>query len=145
MEWKILPRKSDDLIEQLLINRAVETEKQKKQFFDAKLEDFEKELNIKGIPGAKKRIKKSIKEGELIIAYGDFDADGICGAAVLYLGLTSLGAKVLPYIPHREKEGYGLSKAGLKFARDSGAGLVISVDCGIMNFEEALIAKQLGL
>lgn len=145
MRWKILESKSDNLIEQLLINRGIKSEKQRQQFFNPKLEDFESDLKIPGISKAGQRINRAIKGGELIIAYGDFDADGICGAAVLYLGLTFLGAKVLPYIPHREKEGYGLSSVGLEFARDSGAGLVVTVDCGIVSFEQAQFAKELGL
>jgi len=145
MKWKILPRKKDDLTEQLLINRGIKSEKEREGFFHPNLENFEKELQIPGIPKAKKRIEKAIKYGELIIAYGDYDVDGICGAAVLYLGLTAMGAKVLPYIPHREKEGYGLSKQGLEFARDSGAGLVISTDTGIVAFEMAVFAKEIGL
>ncbi len=142
MQWKVLPKKSDDLLTQLLLTRGI---KNSEEFFNPKITDFEKDLNISGIPKAKERILKAIKTQELIIAYGDFDVDGICGAGVLYLGLTAIGAKVLPYIPHREKEGYGLSKVGLDNARDSGASLVISVDCGIVNFEEALYAKELGL
>lgn len=145
MLWKILESKYDDLVEQLLINRGIKTEKEKQEFFNPKIENFEKDLKISGIAGAKKRIEKAIKDQELIIAYGDFDADGICGAAVLYLGLTGGGAKVLPYIPHREKEGYGLSKDGLEYARDSGATLVITTDCGIVNFSEADFAKEIGL
>lgn len=145
MLWKVLPKKSDDLLEQLLINRGIKTKKEKDEFFHPKLASFEKQLNIPGIAKAKKRIEQAIKAGELIIAYGDYDVDGICGAAVLYLGLTSLGAKVLPYIPHREKEGYGLSKLGLETVRGQGASVVISVDCGIVNFEEAKFAKELGL
>ena len=145
MNWKILPREGDDLIEQLLINREIKTEKQKELFFHPKLSDFEKDLQIPGISKAQKRIDEAIKDQELIIAYGDYDVDGICGAAVLYLGLTAKGAKVLPYIPHREKEGYGLSKQGLEFARDSGAGLVISCDTGIVAFEMAELAKSLSL
>lgn len=145
MIWKILPKKSDNLLEQLLINRGIKSEKQKEQFFHPNLADLEKDLQIPGIARAQKRIEKAIKDNELIIAYGDYDVDGICGAAVLYLGLTAKGAKVLPYIPHREKEGYGLSKQGLEFARDSGASLVISCDTGIVAFEMAEFAKSLGM
>ena len=145
MIWKTLPQKNKDLIEQLLINRGLNTALQKERFFNPKIEDFKKDLEIKNINIAKKRILKAIKKQELIFVSGDYDVDGICGAAVLYLGLTSLGAKVLPYIPHREKEGYGLSKIGLEQAKEKGASLVISVDCGIVDFEEAEYAKKLGL
>lgn len=143
--WKIAPKVADDLVEQLLCNRGITTSEEKEKFFHPKLSDYQSDLKIPGIPKALNRIKKAIEEKELIVVFGDYDVDGICGAAILYLALTSLGAKVLPYIPHREKEGYGLSKAGLDYARDSGAKLVISVDCGIVAFEQAVYAKKTGL
>lgn len=145
MKWKILSQKSDDLIEQLLINRGIKGDKEKEQFFHPDLKNFEKDLEIPETQKALKRIQEAIEKGEQIIVYGDYDADGICASAILYKGLTSLGAKVLPYIPHREKEGYGLSRIGLEFARDSGATLVITVDNGIVAIEQAKIARQLGL
>lgn len=145
MHWKILPNKSDDLIEQLLINRGILTVKDKEQFFHPKISDFEKDLQIPGTLKAVKRILQAIEKDELIIVYGDYDVDGICACAILYKGLTSIGAKVLPYIPHREKEGYGLSKLGLEFARDSGASVVITVDNGIVAIDQAKFAKEIGL
>ncbi|MDO8638843.1 MAG: DHH family phosphoesterase, partial [Candidatus Daviesbacteria bacterium] len=147
--WKMLSEKAiesvEELEKQLLNNRGIKTEKQKELFFDPKLQDFEKDFNLAGISMAQKRILKAVKNQELIIVYGDYDADGICGAAILYLGLTSLGAKVLPYIPHREKEGYGLSKEGLDDAKSQGASLVITVDNGIVAIDQAKYAKKLGL
>lgn len=145
MKWKILPWKSDDITAQLLINRSVKTEKQQEQFFNPKISDFGKDIKIPGIEKANKRILQAINKNELIVIFGDYDVDGICATAILYKSLTSLGAKVLPYIPHREKEGYGLSKLGLEFARDSGATVVITVDCGIVAFEQAKFAREIGL
>lgn len=145
MNWKILPKKNEDLTEQLFFNRGIKSDLEKEKFLNPKLTDFEKEFKILGINKASERIKKAIDNSELIIAYGDYDVDGISGAAVLYQGLTSAGAKVLPYIPHREKEGYGLSKLGLEFARDSGATIVITTDTGIVAFEQAEFAKELGI
>ena len=145
MKWKILPKKSDDLVEQLLINRDIKTDKEKHQFFNPKLAIFENDLKISEIEKSKKRILQTIDKNELIIVYGDYDVDGICGCAILYKALTFLGAKVLPYIPHREREGYGLSKIGLDFAKDSGASLVITVDNGIVALGQAKYAKSLGL
>lgn len=143
--WKILPRKFDNLTSQLLFSRGLKTKEQIDDFFNPALKKFERELNLAGIPRAIQRINKAIKNQELIIVYGDYDVDGICGSAILYKGLTSLGAKVLPYIPHREKEGYGLSKLGLEFVRDQGATLVITVDNGIVAIEQAKFAKEIGL
>ncbi len=145
MKWNVASRESDDLIEQLLSARGLGTKKEIDQFFNPSISDFENDLNISGIAVAQKKIKDIIQRGELIVVFGDYDVDGICGSAVLYKALSFLGAKVLPYIPHREKEGYGLSKLGLEFARDSGASLVITVDNGITAINAASFAKEIGL
>ena len=145
MKWKVLPKKSDDLVEQLLINRGIKTSDEKEHFFNPKILNYQKDIEIPNIDKAQKRILEAIKNNELIIVYGDYDVDGISASAILYKGLTSIGVKVLPYIPHREKEGYGLSKIGLEFARDSGAAVVITVDNGIVAFAQAEFAKKLDL
>lgn len=145
MLWKIRERKYQDLVEQLLLNRGITSEKDRQAFFTPKLEFFEKDLQLSYIDKAWKRIQKAIDNQELIIVYGDYDVDGVCASAIMYKALTSVGAKILPYIPHREKEGYGLSKTGLDFARDSGASLVITVDNGIVALAQAKYAKEIGL
>lgn len=142
MKWKVAPKKTDNLVEQLLINRKI---KDKDKFLNPKLIFYKKDLEIPGIQESIDRIKQAIKKGEQIVIYGDYDVDGICASAILYKGLASLGAKTLPYIPHREKEGYGLSNTGLEFARDSGASVVITVDNGIVALEQARYAKEIGL
>ena len=95
---------------------------------------------------AVKRIKKAIDNQESIIAYSDFDADGICGAAILWETLNSLGAKARPYIPDRIKEGYGLSKKGIdQVVKEYNAKLIITVDQGITARKEVKYAKKLGI
>ncbi|MBI2593679.1 single-stranded-DNA-specific exonuclease RecJ [Candidatus Daviesbacteria bacterium] len=143
--WKIKKKLSEDILEQLLINRRLTSEIDKENFFNPKIEDYQKDLEIPGIEKSLRRIKEAIEKEELMVVFGDYDVDGISACAILYKALTSLGAKVLPYIPHREKEGYGLSKLGLEFARDSDAGVVITVDNGIVALEEAEFAKSMGL
>ena len=145
MKWKVAPKKSNDLLKQLLINRGIKTKVEIEKFFNPKISDYQKDINIPNIEKAQKRIFQAISDNELIIVYGDYDVDGICASAILYKALTSIGAKVLPYIPHREKEGYGLSKIGLDFAKDCGAGVVITVDNGIVAIEQAKYAKEIGL
>src|SRR5438132_65870 len=130
--WKIADKTSEDLVIQLLHNREIKTEKEIEEFLNPAIANFDKDINIPGIKNTQKRIQKAIDLQELIIVYGDYDVDGVCASAILYKALTSLGAKVLPYIPHREKEGYGMSKLGLDHARDSGASVVITVDNGIV-------------
>lgn len=149
--WKICSDEENvisttqELVEQLLENREIETEKEKEDFFQPNIEDYEKELNLDGIKIAKQRIFQAIEKEELIVVFGDYDVDGLCATAVLYNGLAFLKAKVLPYIPHREKEGYGLSEEGIKQIKEKGASLVITVDNGIVAIEQAKLIKQLGI
>src|SRR5258708_10996764 len=110
--WKILPQKFANLEEQLLFNRGIKTADEKLQFFNPKISDYKDLLNIPGISEAHERIKKALKSNETIFVYGDYDVDGVTASAIVYHALKSLGAKILPYIPHREKEGYGMSKFG---------------------------------
>lgn len=91
------------------------------------------------------RIYSALLAGENIGIYGDFDADGICGTALLTQALSSLGAQVTPYIPHRLEEGYGLNPTALKNLHQQGISLVITVDCGITDIAEVDQAKRLGL
>ncbi|GAH29885.1 unnamed protein product, partial [marine sediment metagenome] len=83
--------------------------------------------------------------GENIAIYGDFDVDGITATALLVQGLTTLGGKVIPYIPHRLTEGYGLKTTALENLHRQGISLVITVDCGITALSQVKKAKKMGL
>ena len=102
----------------LLKNRQLKTKKQQEEFFNPKKpwdEKVIKEIGIsqKELSKAVKRIKQAIKNKENIVVYGDYDADGICGTAILWETLYSMKANAMPFIPHREEHGYGLSKKGI--------------------------------
>ena len=140
---KIITSK-EELVKILLKNRGIK-EADREKFFNPALRDFEKEFDLPGITSAKRRILQATKNKELVIVYGDYDVDGLCGAAILYLGLSIVGAKVLPYIPHREKEGFGMSETGLQFAKDQGAKLIVTVDNGITAVDQAKLAQKMGL
>ena len=95
---------------------------------------------------ALRRIKKAIKNKESIIIFGDYDVDGICGTAILWEILNSLGAKVLPYIPSRFEEGYGLSEKGIENLLEKGkVDLIITVDNGIVANDAVEFAKTRGI
>ena len=89
MVWKLAPQKidkissSDELIEQLLVNRGLKTKRQWDEFFNPDLEDYQKDFEISGIALAKKRILAAVKNHELIIISGDSDLDGLCASVVL--------------------------------------------------------------
>ena len=100
------------------------------------LPDMEKAVN---------RIGRALRSGETICIYGDFDADGITATAALVQGLAKLGAKTVPYIPHRQTEGHGLTNTVLKKLHEDGVGLVITVDCGVTDAAEVKNAGKIGL
>jgi single-stranded-DNA-specific exonuclease len=91
------------------------------------------------------RILFSINHQLPIAIYGDYDVDGVTATALLVQVLHQLGALVIPYIPNRFDEGYGLNKDALKSLSDAGVDLVITVDCGIRSVIEAEYAKEIGL
>ncbi len=93
------------------------------------------------------KIIKEIKEkNQMIVVYTDYDADGITGGAILWETLYLLGFKVMPYVPHRKKEGYGFSKTGIdNVKKEFDPVLIISVDHGITKVGEIKYAARLGI
>lgn len=91
------------------------------------------------------RILKAIRLHEKIVIYGDFDADGVTSTVLMVQALRALNANVVPYIPHRVDEGYGLNNEALLKLKHDGAQLVITVDCGIRSVDEAEFSQQHGL
>ena len=91
------------------------------------------------------RIYQALLSDDNIVIYGDFDVDGITSTALLVEGLTELGAKVTPYIPHRLTEGYGLKAPALENLHNEGAKLIVTCDCGITALPEVKKARKMGL
>lgn len=90
-------------------------------------------------------ISAAIDGGRLIAIHGDYDCDGVCATAVLVVGLRALGARVEPFVPHRTRDGYGLGVPAVDRLHAAGAGLLITVDCGITGIEAAQRARELDL
>jgi len=97
------------------------------------------------IAPATSRILAAVRDREPVLVYGDYDTDGVTGTALLVSTLRSLGAGVLAYLPHREAEGYGLSLNGVTHARDNGCRLIVTVDCGVADFESVAAARAAGI
>lgn len=142
--WHILNAKIEDkeleiadIVKILLENRGLKTEKAVGDFLQPKLEDltFEQvDLNKEQITRTIQRIQEAIQKKEQIIIYGDYDVDGITASAILWETLHRLGAQVMPYIPHRVEEGYGLTTKGIEnlLVKHPQTSLVITVDNGIV-------------
>ena len=97
------------------------------------------------LPAAVSRIQRAIEDGETVFVHGDYDVDGMAGTALLTRWLRRLGASVVPFIPHRVRDGYDLGKGGMEAAAEAGATLLITVDCGTLAFETVAEARRQGM
>ena len=141
--WQLRPRTQPDIIGQLLENRGVTD---RAQFFAPDYHAHSHDpLLLPGMAVALDRIERAIKDKESICVYGDYDADGIPGTAVLIKTLRANDAQVRSYIPDREKEGYGLNEPAVRSLKEQGVRLIITVDLGITGKAEVALAKELGI
>ena len=133
------------IVAELLIARGISDPRVAKDFLEPRLTSLRDPLELPGVEAAVSRITTAIDAKQPIVIYGDYDADGMTGTAVLVRGLKLLGADVSYYVPNRLEEGYGLNNEALTKLAGSGAKLVISVDCGIASVDESHKARELGL
>jgi single-stranded-DNA-specific exonuclease len=113
--------------------------------FSSEKKDVASALLMKDAEKAVNRILKAIENKEKILVFGDYDVDGITSSALMMICLAPLGADVNFYLPHRVKDGYGLSTKIVKRAADNDYKVVITVDNGTTAFEQAKVAKERGI
>ncbi len=94
---------------------------------------------------AVERLGRACRRGETVAILGDFDVDGITATTVLVEGLRTLGARPLPYIPHRFTEGYGPNVDAVRWLHREGASLLVTADCGTSSVLEVSVANELGM
>ncbi|OQY37594.1 MAG: single-stranded-DNA-specific exonuclease RecJ [Chloroflexota bacterium] len=153
--WQIAPKLSPaaeqelhgypPLLQQILYNRGYATREEARLFLEAHPTDKSHISYPLGVKEAAKRIDAALNANEIIAIYGDYDADGVTGTAMLTSAIRSLGGTVIPYIPDRVAEGYGLNHKAIEELHAQGVGLVISVDCGIRALGEVQTGKALGM
>jgi single-stranded-DNA-specific exonuclease len=134
-----------EVLAHLLILRNIKNFPQARFFFRPVLESLYDPFLMDGMEKATTRVIKALTENQLITVYGDYDVDGTCSTALMYMFLKELGANVEFYIPRRLTEGYGISKSGIEHIKSRGTSLLISVDCGITAVEETAFAAELGI
>lgn len=147
--WKVKennPNKNnkDWLTHVLAKNRGLTTEKKLQDFLNPTLEQI-LAVRPSQIEKGVKEVLQAIKSKEKMIVYSDYDADGICAAAILWETLYDLGASVMPYVPHRIKEGYGLSNPAISKLAEEKVGLIITVDHGVTAVDQVNHAQKLGI
>ncbi|MFC1599453.1 single-stranded-DNA-specific exonuclease RecJ [Patescibacteria group bacterium] len=145
-KWEIKNTTEKSVVDKICENRGLSDPEDLAKFIKPDFENgFHDPFLIKGMDRACERIKKAIAEGERIIIFGDYDVDGISSAAILYLTLEHLKAKISYRLPHRVNDGYGLSEKYIREFVDIKVGLVVTVDCGVSNADEITLAKENGI
>ncbi|PIS28123.1 single-stranded-DNA-specific exonuclease RecJ [Candidatus Saganbacteria bacterium CG08_land_8_20_14_0_20_45_16] len=129
----------------VLINRGLTDPKQVAEFFAPTINNLRDPKEIPGLIKAAERVLLAKQQGERVVVFGDYDVDGVSATAIMIETLKLLGIKTSYHIPHRHKEGYGLSIPVIEQLAASGAKLIITVDCGIANYAEIKRAADLGL
>ena len=132
------------VLARLLAARGV-AEDDARTFLAGSLSDLRDPELLPGVAEAADRIVAAVKAGKRLCIYGDYDADGMTATAILAGCLQALNADFFWYVPDRFDEGYGLNAGALATIKEKGAGLVVTVDCGIASVAEAVAARALGL
>jgi single-stranded-DNA-specific exonuclease len=130
---------------ELLVSRGVSNFDEAKTFFRPSLDGLHSPWLMKDMDKAVERISQAVNRAEPILVYGDYDVDGTTSVALVYRFLRKTYPKIEFYIPHRYREGYGISKAGIDYAAANGYSLVIALDCGIKSVDLIGYAKTLGI
>lgn len=135
----------DERLIGLLVRRGLTAEDELERFFGPPEQALHDPLLLPDAAVFRDRVRWAIGRGERILVFGDFDADGLTGLAILVRALRTLGGDVVPYVPSRVDEGHGLSLAALDAAVVGGATLIVTVDCGSTSVAEIEAARGRGL
>lgn len=130
---------------EILVQRGIESFDQAKSFFRPHLSQLHSPWLMKDMDRAVERVQKAFIQKEKILVFGDYDVDGTTAVACMYQFFKKHHPYTDFYIPHRYREGYGVSKAGIDFAFENNFTLIIALDCGIKSVDLIAYAKELGI
>ncbi|HEY5462322.1 MAG TPA: single-stranded-DNA-specific exonuclease RecJ [Hanamia sp.] len=131
----------------ILVQRGIDTFEKAKDYFRPQLSQLHDPFLMKDMNKAVERILSAVKNNQKILVFGDYDVDGTTSVALIYRFLKKIYIedKIDFYIPHRYREGYGVSKQGIDFAKENNFDLIVSLDCGIKSVELIRYAATLGI
>ena len=133
------------LLAGLLAARGILQPEEARRLLSPELEPIPDPLLMRDMDRAVQRVQLALDRGERIAVYGDYDVDGITSTCLLTQFFTARGGDILPYIPSRLEEGYGLNPEAVHTLAGQGVSLIITVDCGITAVEETALAGRLGI
>jgi single-stranded-DNA-specific exonuclease len=129
----------------LLVQRGHSTAEPARRFLKPALADLADPSSLFDLDNGARGVAEAVTAGRTVMVHGDYDVDGQCATALLTQALRVAGARVVPFIPHRLRDGYDFGPAGLEAARAAGASLIITCDCGITAVETVDAANQAGI
>lgn len=133
------------ILANLLIQRGIKTESAAKRFFRPMLNELIDPFLMNDMDVAVDRLNDAMGRKERIMIYGDYDVDGCTAVALVYKFLQQFYSNIEYYIPDRYDEGYGVSRKGIDYAKETGVKLIIILDCGIKAIDEIAYAKSLDI
>ncbi|HRF25738.1 MAG TPA: single-stranded-DNA-specific exonuclease RecJ [Ferruginibacter sp.] len=139
--------KISPVICRILTQRGIHTYEEARHYFRPSLNDLHSPWLMKDMDKAVQRIDKAIRDKEKVLVFGDYDVDGTTAVASMFSFLKNIIDPTLLefYIPHRYREGYGISQAGIDYAKAQGFSLVVALDCGIKSVDLIDYALTLGI
>src|SRR5690606_29421544 len=129
----------------LLVVRGFVDEASAKRYLRPRMEQLHDPFGLAGMEAAVARLERALDRGETILVHGDYDVDGICAAALYTRTIRALGGRAEVFIPHRLTDGYDLGPAGIQRAKEVGAGLILTGDCGILAHDAVAAAAAAGI
>ncbi|WP_057546754.1 single-stranded-DNA-specific exonuclease RecJ [Streptococcus pneumoniae] len=158
-EWQFAPQVEDSdftkiakkaglspEVARLLFERGIQNQESLKKFLEPSLEDLHDPYLLHDMDKAVERIRQAIEEGENILIYGDYDADGMTSASIVKESLEQLGAECRVYLPNRFTDGYGPNASVYKyFIEQEGISLIVTVDNGVAGHEAIELAQSMGV
>nr|WP_121270788.1 single-stranded-DNA-specific exonuclease RecJ [Pedobacter schmidteae] len=135
----------DRSLAQILVQRGVTSFDDAREYFRPQMSRLHDPFLMKDMDKAIERIDSAIKSGEKILVYGDYDVDGTTSVALAFSFFRQFTPHIAYYIPDRHKEGYGISTAGIDYAKNSGFSLIVALDCGIKSVDKIAYANSLGI
>lgn len=155
--WQVGPRdtaKEERLVKELgipalvaavLVSRGLAEPADAHSFLNPRLEDLHDPKLLPDYDIAVREILSAREKGETIYVHGDYDVDGVTSTAIFTRFLRRIKCEIIPHVPHRMKEGYGIHKMAVQWAKDQGASLFLTCDCGISAHEQLDLVKAAGM
>lgn len=132
-------------VSELLVQRGISSVEEAEKFFHPSLKDLHDPFMMPDMDKAVQRLNRAMGSKEKVMVYGDYDVDGTTAVALVYKYLRNYYSNIDYYIPTRNEDGYGISKATIDMAAGQGVKLFIILDCGIKATEEIEYARSLGI